>query len=406
MYKMKVEEYIVFDSIDRKIYIYSEVEVFENIHDFYGLRIQDNSIMYIGYNYIPTINEFNDWSVTEYFVFSKKLKNKFNWNSVDVYTIVGKFIEKKKKYFLIVNKQGRRSQILESDILYLNHKGFVTNSLLNISYIKLRKGSIPMFTHLRGRNKKTENLNTIKKVKDIRELKNIMTTTGVGKKFLARRIRDGKVGMAKVSVTSQGYDNINEVVCYELGKLFGVRACEASFETYNDDDYVISIYAYNYEKENIHTCLSVFGTDNFHKRFNMRNLEKMYGREVVDDFNRMVIFDLLVRQTDRHIGNFAFYKDRLYPLYDNGRCLFWDKKNLKTIDDLVTTFHMNQHGYGWAYVDGVLGPYECKRLINPNVKYLEIENILKKYYEISRAKILSSYIYRVYNLILGGYFNA
>lgn len=235
-----------------------------------------------------------------------------------------------------------------------------------------------------------------------------LCTAGISKKFLGKRIRDNKIGMVKKSVSPDGYDNINEVLCYHLGKLFGVRVCEASTESYSGSNHwVISIYEYDISKDTITSCKNAFGVENFHKRFSMSSLKKMFGQEAVDDFGRMVIFDTITHQTDRHIRNFSFFNNRMYPLYDNGRCLFWDTDSLEPISqmDLISTFETNEHGYGWSYLDGVLGPQECKQLINPNVTYQQLYDIVSEYYTTERAKVLSRYMYMTYKLIIGGSLN-
>lgn len=100
-------------------------------------------------------------------------------------------------------------------------------------------------------------------------------TAGISKKFLGKRIRDNKIGMVKKSVSPDGYDNINEVLCYHLGKLFGVRVCEASTESYSrSNHWVISIYEYDISKDTITSCKNAFGVENFHKRFSMSSLKK------------------------------------------------------------------------------------------------------------------------------------
>ena len=40
-----------------------------------------------------------------------------------------------------------------------------------------------------------------------------------------------------------------------------------------------------------------------------------------DTVDKMIAFDALTGQCDRHLNNFAFIDGRLAPLYDNGRCL-------------------------------------------------------------------------------------
>lgn len=236
-----------------------------------------------------------------------------------------------------------------------------------------------------------------------------MQNSGVSTKFFGKRLSDGKFGMVKRQVQPNKYDNINECLCYYLGKLFGVNVCEASQEIYNgDNDWVIQIYQYEYGSNQVIQCKNAFGIDNFNKQFSIKAIRNRFGDTAVDDFNRMIIFDTITRQTDRHIRNFQFYKDRMYPLYDNGRCLFWDKSELREINniDLISQFYTNEHGYGWNYLDGNLGPMECRRLINQKVTYNQVSQVVSKFYEPYRAEVLQKYIYRAYRLVIGGKIDA
>lgn len=383
--------FIVYDTMSKKINQIDYDTVFKNLKDYYGIEKKKNELIFVGYRFMPFIDKLIDEN--QQLDFYK------------YYIVVSKFIQKKNKFYLLIRSDGKQFRYSEKDAINLNNMGRIINTIQNVSYIKLKQGSLPIFTRIRENRDVND---TVLKLKDLKDLKTVMTTVGVGRKFLGKRLKDSKIGMVKSSVSPFLYDNINEVLCFELGKLFNIPICEASFETYHkNNNLVISLYEYDYNKENIVSCKKLFGATNFHKRFTMSNLEKYVSKEAVEDFNKMVIFDLITNQHDRHINNFSFFKGKLYPLYDNGRCLFWDVSNLEKIkdEDLVSTFYTNEHGYGWSYIDGVLGIEECRRLINCNVTYKEIESIVKKYYNEKRAKILSSYMYRVYKLIIGGDLN-
>ena len=387
-------KFLYFNTEDKKIYYCLYDEILKNINSFYGVSLEKKILKFNkGYKVLPTL----DYRIN--------IDNQLNFYSF--YTVVGKFINKKEKYYLLVRADNQILKLKENEVINLNRQGKITNIIQSDNYVKLKQGSIPMFTKERKETLRIED--TVIKIKDIDELKELMTNTGVGKKFLGYRKKDNRVGMVKHSVSPNLYDNINEVMSYELGKLFDVPVCEASFETYKrNNHYVISIYEYNYETEKIESGKTKFGTDNFHSRFTIKNIEKFIGPEAVIGFNKMVLFDLITNQTDRHISNFAFFKGKLYPLYDNGRCLFWNEPNLEDIknEDLFSTFFTNEHGFGWSYVDGVLGVAECRKLLNCNVLYSDIENIVMKYYkDKKRAKILSRYMYRVYKFIIGGDLN-
>lgn len=353
--------------------------------NIYGVRKENNKYRYTGYRYIIRCNQRGEVDR-------------------EGYTVVGKMIQNKSEKYLLISGKGLKGSCTKAELLKLNAEGRITNLVKSQSQIRLMVGSIPSFTK--------EKTNSISIKKDTitnigGSLSSLGGTPGVAKKFIARRMSDNRVGIAKQSLSSNKYDNINEVVCYELGNLLGIRVCEASSEIYKGaNDWVISLFEYPY-KNDMKSAGSIFKIDTFTKEFSVSKIQSMFGKQAVEDFNRMIIFDTITRQTDRHINNFAFITNGMYPLYDNGRCLFWDTAELNDISDweIVNTFQTNEHGYGWQYIDSVLGANQCRRLINTNVKYSDIHNILIKYYNSARAEVLSSYIYRVYNIILGRTFN-
>ena len=376
-----IQIFKVFDTTNRKILDMSYIDIINNKSDMYGLELFDKIKFNKGYKFMPTCLN-GTWNI-----------------KAKAYTLVGRVIEHKKKYFILIDNFGNISKMSESNTLNINTYGNITNTCTSSNLIRLKDGSITDFTTI-DKNKKYHK-NDVEILGSRSMIKKHAGTPGVGTKIMATRA-DGKCGVLKRSVSRLWYDNTNELLCYDLGKLFGVNVCRATEQYYNNKRWVLSIYQYDYLTERIYRCKDIFGTTGFHKRFNTHNIEKMFSKSAVDNFNRMVIFDLITRQTDRHIGNFAFYKDDLYPLYDNGRCLFWDIESLDEIKsmDFFTNLAENEHGHNWPYLDGVLGYEECRRLINPNVCYTDIFNIVKTYYKEDRAEVLSKYMYRVYKLIL------
>lgn len=199
----------------------------------------------------------------------------------------------------------------------------------------------------------------------------------------------------------KNYALLNEVLCYELGLLFGVKVCKTERI---DKNRVYSEFAYGLNTYFV-TAKQLFGSETFDKYFTIAELYRRYGDGCVKDFQRMLLFDLIIRQEDRHISNFAFCSEGLYPLYDNGRCLFWNSVDISNIlCDVVNTFVKNEHGYGYAYID-MLGEEYCDSLLN-KVGYNSIFELFCKYYDGERARILSQYVYKVYKLVTGGVIDA
>lgn len=100
-----------------------------------------------------------------------------------------------------------------------------------------------MLKMLRIWHEDSDKVDTIIKLQEVNYLRNRIHTPGVGRKFFGGHKTDTKNGVVKYSTVPNGYDNINEVVCYHLEKLFGVSVCKASFEVYNNgNNWVLSVY--------------------------------------------------------------------------------------------------------------------------------------------------------------------
>lgn len=374
--------YLAFDTDTQSIYNVDYRNIVDNLSDYYGIQIDSGKLKFIGYNNLPKIDKNLQYAGQSY-------------------TLVGVIKGNPDEYVLVKPIQSI-VKVTRDKVLKLASSGAITNIAVSDKVIRLRIGKLPIIRKQKNRDRIKD---TVIKIIDADGLYEDMQTVGVGPKFFGKRLSDGKFGMVKKQVQPNRYDNINEILCFYLGKLFGVNVCEASQVIYDgENDWVIQIYQYEYGSNQVIQCKNAFGIDNFNKQFNIKAIRNRFGDVAVDDFNRMIIFDTITRQTDRHIRNFQFYKDRMYPLYDNGRCLFWDKQRLSEISniDLISQFYTNEHGYGWNYLDGNLGPMKCRRLINQKVTYNQVLQVVSKFYTFERAEILQKYIYRAYRLVIGG----
>lgn len=242
------------------------------------------------------------------------------------------------------------------------------------------------------------NVNTV-------DILTLIGISGVNEKFIGKRLSDNKLGIVKFPLISESYDCINEVVCYELGKLFGFDVADASIESYKNRECIISCYDSNdkYFQNNIKSLKSILGTERFHSRFNTKWLIENYGQDGYKKFVQMLMFDYITRQEDRHISNIAFTKETMYSLYDNGRSLFFDSYhilkglNFNNYSDITDTFVNNEHGFNYLYLEDIVGRNVYRTLINRNVTYNQILDVFDKYYsDKERAKLTATYVYSVY----------
>ena len=156
---------------------------------------------------------------------------------------------------------------------------------------------------------------------------------------------NGKYGIFKQRISPLVTDVESEVAVYELGKLLGVPCCPA-YKV--NDDTVFSEFLYDFSKEYIVHFRRLFDGPRGDNEYN--NLIEVRP-QFRDDIIRMLILDFITRQDDRHLSNIAIKisadGERFYPLYDNGRSLFYEdtpetvEKACKDIEGYSTNFGMS-----------------------------------------------------------------
>lgn len=233
---------------------------------------------------------------------------------------------------------------------------------------------------------------------------NTSGSDGVNDKFIAKRIKDGKLGIAKYPINRFSKDHIMECVVHDLSKLFSINCCKATLEIFNNKECVLSEF---YEDGKFESCRYLLGSNNvedFNEKFNIKFLEYKVGPKAVDDFVRMIFLDLITMQVDRHISNFGFKNNRMYPLFDNGRCLFYDspkedipRGEFNFAEYLVT----NEHGYGFSYLDTLSENY-LNSIINFKVKKIEIEDVFTKWLPNDKelVMLLTNFVWRMFTSII------
>lgn len=133
---------------------------------------------------------------------------------------------------------------------------------------------------------------------------------------------DGKYGILKSRLFCKSSDAESEVAVYELGKLLGVDVCPAKMV----GDKVFSEFKYDLENEYL-----IHMRQMLEARDISGDLYSVLVRDFPQfskDIKRMIVLDFVTRQTDRHMSNLALKvsgrRVRMYPLYDNGRSLFFE----------------------------------------------------------------------------------
>lgn len=356
------------------------------LHDDY-LRIKDK------------ICEFNDNIIGIIDDNDKLIKNSL--------TLIGKYYRGKNKdiHYLVCDANLHRVSITKESVIKAYREGKINNIIVTSdNRIRMIKGSVPYLNKLNT----LRNKNTVIKIGNIKA--GTPGSQGVGKKFLGKRISDSKIGCVKFELFPDSYDINNEVLAYKLGLLLNFDVAEATFECYNNNRCIISMYNYNYPIENIVSLKSEIGTYKFHSKFNKKWFIQNKSDKSWCKFIQLIMLDLIMHQTDRHISNISFIGGELYSSYDNGRALFFDnfEKSTKNINlnsrgSIVDSFYTNEHGYGWMFLEDVLTYDGYKNLIRHDLTYEDFINIVNESYgdaNIERNNWVAEYMYKVYLIII------
>jgi len=186
-------------------------------------------------------------------------------------------------------------------------------------------------------------------------------------------------GIYKQRINPLTTDVESEVAVYLLAKKMNVPCCPA-YRT--DENTVFSTFLYNFSSEYIVHYRRFFESlrsDNEYR--NLLSVRPQYKTDII----RMIILDFVTRQDDRHLSNIAIkihgQNESFYPLYDNGRCLFYEDTEeivTKAISDpalYATSFGFS--GTYWDYIQEIAS--ECGNitdLINLDVSENDVFEIL------------------------------
>lgn len=183
--------------------------------------------------------------------------------------------------------------------------------LMHYTVSNLKFGSDGRIICIDGRLPDLIDLFPDKKIKFVSSFSESQASSlGVSRKFYA--YYDGMPCVVKFSKRTDNKDIFNEELVYNMACKLSVPCCRAITSKYFGKYCCISIYAY--------TARDVF------RSFKTTGLsiKDIYNRLRDEDkviFDRMMLFDFLVKQEDRHMSNLALLNGRMYPLFDNGECL-------------------------------------------------------------------------------------
>lgn len=219
-------------------------------------------------------------------------------------------------------------------------------------------------------------------------------SVGMNEKFIGKQLGTDKLGVVKFPLqSSNGFtDCKNEVICYELGKLFGVPCCEVIEGKVNGRDCIMSVYEYNPYKEDIisfNKALIKLG----YTELNISALIEAYGEDFRKDYYRVVAFDYVTCQGDRHNSNLSILNGRVYPLFDNGNSLNFG-------------ISYNRYEGNYKYILRTMPADVRSSLLNKGITRDDISEIFYNYYnekEVDCENVITT-VYNRYTRVMGGNF--
>jgi hypothetical protein len=194
-------------------------------------------------------------------------------------------------------------------------------------------------------------------------------------------VYNGKYGIYKQRISPLHTDVESEVAVHLLAQKLGIPCCPA-YKV--DRDTVFSEFLYDFSREYIVHFRRLFdGRRSINEYQNLTSIRPKYKNDIA----KMVLLDFITRQDDRHLSNIAIKisggKETFYPLYDNGRSLFYeDTEELvnSAVEDIQS--YATSFGFSGTYYDYVLEINKergsLKNLINTNISEKEISDILVK----------------------------
>lgn len=209
---------------------------------------------------------------------------------------------------------------------------------------------------------------------------NPFSPEGVNEKRYA--VSSGYYGIIKERLNPSSSDSESEIAVYELSKLLGVNVCPAWLVGGKKGKACFSQFVYKFEQEYIVHLRRLFGDNEWTNNLYQDLIGKLPNFEV--EIQQMILLDFVTRQTDRHMSNAALKVSgeevTFYPLYDNGRSLFFEDTD-QTINDAVTgslADYSESFGSVGTFYDCVLEIADAKpigSLINLDISKEQVRSV-------------------------------
>ena len=126
----------------------------------------------------------------------------------------------------------------------------------------------------------------------------------------------------------QGLESYSEYYAYQIAKELGLNAIEYDL-TVLHDEVVSSCKLFTSIDKSYIPISSIINRDNLFRIDETANYLSNLRKDLYEDFCSMLVFDAIIKNTDRHFGNFGFLVDNktndiisFVPLFDHGSSLY------------------------------------------------------------------------------------
>jgi hypothetical protein len=167
---------------------------------------------------------------------------------------------------------------------------------------------------------------------------NFSPASGASDKDWIINKQDKTIGLFKFPKSDQTFEHFSEKIASELAKIIGVESANVDIGIYDNKIGSMSYLINDKTKEVLIEGIALISK--YRKNYDMKKmqdlesneyycfemiLEAIKGYKLEDDFFKVVIFDYIIGNSDRHHSNWAILESnnniRFCPIYDNGSSL-------------------------------------------------------------------------------------
>ena len=201
----------------------------------------------------------------------------------------------------------------------------------------------------------------------------------------------------------------NEYIASEISKSFGIDHVEYRLLDYNEKIYSSCGCMIDKNVEFVNAFNVFLDAENSGSKYNgyIKICENRGIKNAREEVDKMIVVDYLIRNTDRHIGNYGILRnsetlkwEKIAPLFDNGNSLWHNAQGIKYINGDTKSSSRSFTGENEKNISlvGNIGWYDKSKINN-------VDEIMKKAFKSNKNmdderinRIAGEFKKRVFNL--------